>query len=265
MELKNKIVLIFGAAGFMGSELSKTLLNHGAECILIDNDATKLNKLKHKLSNFDPKKIIFKRIDISKEKQISLLKIYLKKKFKKLDGLVNLVANDPKIKNKTQQFNKFENTNLSDFQKDLKIGLTSMMIVTKHMIELLKKSKSASVVNMASDLSIISPDHRIYSNKKKDFNSKPISYSVVKHGVIGLTKYLATYYGSQNIRFNCISPGGIMYNQNKSFQKKISKLIPMSRMANIGEINSTLIYLLSNKSSYTTGVNLVVDGGRSLW
>ena len=265
MELKNKIILVFGAAGLIGSEFSKTLIDNGANCILVDNDQLKLNKLKKNLNNYKPDIISFKKVDISSEKQIVSLKNYIRKNFKKLDGVVNLVANDPKITNKKNKFKNFESTNLKEFEKDLKIGLTGMMLSIKHSIGLLKMSKKGSVVNMASDLSIISPDHRIYSNKKKDFNSKPISYSVVKHGVVGLTKYLATYYGSQNIRFNSISPGGILQKQDKSFQKKISKLIPLSRMANISEISSAIVYLLSDKSSYTTGINMVIDGGRSTW
>jgi len=264
MELKNKIILVAGAAGLIGSEFSKTLINNGAVCILIDNNTSKLYKLKKQLHN-KPNKIIFKKIDISNEKQIISLKKYLIKNFKKLDCVVNLVANDPKVNNKKKKFKTFEDTNLKEFQKDLNIGLTSMMLVIKHSIGLLKKSNKGSVVNMASDLSIISPDHRIYSNKKKDFNSKPISYSIVKHGVIGLTKYLSTYYGSQNIRFNSISPSGVLHEQDKMFQKKISKLIPLGRMAHLNEISSALVYLLSDKSSYTTGINLVIDGGRSVW
>ncbi len=264
MELKDKIVLVVGAGGLIGSEFSKTLLDNGAICFFIDKDASKLKNLKKKLSDKSLNKIYFEQIDILNESQIKRLKNKIKKKFKKIDKIVNLVANDPKVTSK-KKFSSFEKINLKEFQKDLNIGITGMILIVKYFIELLKLSKEASVVNMASDLSIISPDHRIYSKKSKNFNSKPISYSIIKHGVVGMTKYLATYYGLENIRFNSISPGGISHKQSLSFQKKISKLIPMNRMAKIGEINSTLIYLLSNKSSYTTGVNLVVDGGRSLW
>lgn len=265
MELKNSIVLVVGAAGMIGSEFTKSLLDHGAICILVDNDKNKINQLKKKLRKYDATRYIFRKVNIINEKQVISLKNYLKKEFQRLDGLVNLVANDPKVIGKKNKFKKFEDTDLNNFQKDLQIGLTGMMLVNKHLIHILKKSKKASVINMASDLSVISPDHRIYSKKKIDYFSKPISYSIVKHGVIGLTKYLATYYGSQNIRFNSISPGGISQNQNKEFQKKISNLIPLKRMAKLEEINSALIYLLSEKSSYTTGINLVVDGGRSVW
>ena len=218
MELKNKIILVVGAGGLIGSEFSKTLLNNGATCVLVDRDVIKLNKLKKKLnfSNFD--KIEFKKIDILSEKQLVSLRGFIKSKYKRLDGIINLVANDPKMNNKNN-FKNFEDTNLLEFQNDLNLGLTGMMLVIKNLINLLKTSKSASVVNIASDLSIISPDHRLYSKKNKDYNSKPISYSVVKHGVVGLTKYLATYYGSQNIRFNSISPGGIFNNQKKKFSE----------------------------------------------
>jgi len=264
MELKNKIIFVVGAGGLIGSEFSQSLIDNGAICILADRDILKLNKLKKKLNYINPNQINIKKIDISSEKQLISLRKYINLRYKKLDGIVNLVANDPKINNGSK-FKTFEDTNLSEFKKDLDVGITGMMLVIKHFIKLLKISKNASVVNMASDLSIISPDHRLYSKKNKDYNSKPISYSVVKHGVVGLTKYLATYYGPQNIRFNSISPGGILHKQKKNFQKKISKLIPLKRMANIKELNFALIYLLSDKSSYTTGTNLIVDGGRSVW
>ena len=176
MELKNKIILVVGAGGLIGSEFSQTLLNNGATCVLVDRDVIKLNKLKKKLnfSNFD--KIEFKKIDILSEKQLVSLRRFIKSKYKRLDGIINLVANDPKMNNKNN-FKNFEDTNLLEFQNDLNLGLTGMMLVIKNLINLLKTSKSASVVNIASDLSIISPDHRLYSKKNKDYNSKPISYS----------------------------------------------------------------------------------------
>lgn len=264
MELKNKTILVIGAAGLIGSEFSQTLINNGATCLLVDRDNIRLKKLKKKLSYGLSNKTEFKKIDILNEKQLVTFKKYIRSKYRRLDGLINLVANDPKI-DKKKNFKSFEQTNLFEFQNDLNIGLTGMMLVIKNFISLLKISKNASVVNVASDLSIISPDHRLYSKKNRNYNSKPISYSIVKHGVVGLTKYLSTYYASQNIRFNSISPGGVLNNQNKNFLNKVSKLVPLGRLANIQELNSSLIYLLSDKSSYTTGINLIVDGGRSVW
>ena len=117
------------------------------------------------------------------------------------------------------------------------------------------------ILNISSDLSIIAPDQRIYSHLKFE---KPITYSVIKHGIVGLTKYLAAYWGKNNVRVNCISPGGIENKQNKTFIKKIKKLIPLGRMARSNEYIGVIKFLCSNQSSYMTGQNIIIDGGRSI-
>ena len=123
------------------------------------------------------------------------------------------------------------------------------------------------ILNIASDLSFISPDHRLYNKSDDDLKRKvvkPISYSVVKHGVVGLTKYTANYWARQNIRCNAIAPGGIENNQPVNFKNKIAKLIPMGRMAGRNEYESSILYLISDASSYMNGAVLVVDGGRTV-
>ena len=124
------------------------------------------------------------------------------------------------------------------------------------------------ILNVASDLSIISPDNRLYNEENIDDNKanvKPIVYSVVKTGLIGLTRYLATYWAENNIRCNAISPGGVFNNQDQNFIKKIKKLIPLGRLANKDEYKSSVQFLCSEASSYMTGQNIVIDGGRSVW
>ena len=107
-------------------------------------------------------------------------------------------------------------------------------------------------------------DQRLYKNKKSN-NKKPISYSVSKHGLIGLTKYLATYWGPNGVRCNSLSPGGVKNNQPKEFIRKINKLIPMNRMAYKDEYKSAIQFLCSDASSYMNGSNLIIDGGRTVW
>jgi len=124
------------------------------------------------------------------------------------------------------------------------------------------------ILNISSDLSIISPDQRLY--KKEELKEskqpvKPVTYSVVKHGLTGLTRYLSTYWADKNIRVNSISPGGVYTDQPDEFVKKITKLIPLGRMANLDEYKAAIIFLCSDASSYMTGSNLVIDGGRSIW
>ena len=110
---------------------------------------------------------------------------------------------------------------------------------------------------------MVSPDFRIYS--KKDVIS-PISYATSKSGILGFTKYLAIYLSKKGIRVNSISPGGIANeNHNANFIKNYSYRTPMGRLCKPEEIVGALIYLSSSASSYTTGSNVVVDGGWTSW
>ena len=123
------------------------------------------------------------------------------------------------------------------------------------------KNRKGVIINIASDLSVIAPDQKIYSHLKL---FKPVSYSIIKHGIIGLTKYLASYWGKYNVRVNALSPGGVKNKQDKIFQKKIKNLIPLNRMATLDEYHGALIFLCSDSSKYLNGHNLVIDGGRSI-
>ena len=123
------------------------------------------------------------------------------------------------------------------------------------------KNKQGIILNISSDLSVIAPDQRLYSHLGI---TKPISYSVIKHSLTGLTKYLASYWAKYNVRVNSFSPGGIYNNQEKIFVRKIKKLIPMGRMAKKEEYKETIKFLCSEASSYITGQNIVSDGGRSI-
>ena len=130
------------------------------------------------------------------------------------------------------------------------------------------RRKQGAIVNVASDLAVIAPDQRLYrqpglSDDKQPV--KPVTYSVVKTGLIGLTRYLATYWADCGVRVNAISPGGVYNDQPEEFVQRLSNLIPMGRMANADEYQAAIIYLCSDASSYMTGTNLIVDGGRSSW
>ena len=123
------------------------------------------------------------------------------------------------------------------------------------------------IVNIASDLGLISPDQNLYKKdgiQDHEQPVKPVTYSVIKHGIIGLTKYLATYWADKGIRVNTLSPGGVFTNQPDEFTSKISKLIPLGRMANKDEYKAAIVYLCSDASSYMTGSNLIIDGGRTI-
>ena len=131
----------------------------------------------------------------------------------------------------------------------------------------MSRNEGGSIVNISSDLGIIAPNQDLY--KKKNLSPleqsvKPITYSVVKTGLIGLTRYIATYWPNK-VRCNCLCPGGVQTEQSEEFINKLTNLIPMRRMANADEYKGSIIYMLSDASSYMNGSIISVDGGRTAW
>ena len=150
---------------------------------------------------------------------------------------------------------------INTWNKSLQVNLTGAFLCSQVFINKMIKDKiKGIVINVASDLGVIAPNQTIYED-----DVKPVDYSVKKHGIIGLTKYLSTYFADKNIRVNSISPGGIYTNQSKEFVKRLSELIPMGRMANKDEYKGAIMFLCSDASSYMTGHNLILDGGRTIW
>ena len=152
--------------------------------------------------------------------------------------------------------------------EDINVSLTGSLICSKYFgTEISKNPNGGSIINISSDLGIISPDQRLYQKKNIPKNKqivKPVSYSVVKFGIIGLTKYLATYLAESNVRCNAICPGGVENNQNQIFLK-VKKKIPLGRLVKADEYQSTIIWMLSEKSSYLNGSIITIDGGRTSW
>ena len=262
--IKDKVIIITGAAGLLAEQHIEIVIENDAIGILLDINKQKLKtKKKYYLNKYKSARLDFFAGDISNEKFIKNVKKNIIKKYKKIDVLINNAAIDYKIDkshknlvNKTQ----LENFDLNLWQKDLNVGLTGALICTKFFGSEMAKKKIGIILNIASDLSFIAPDNRIYNDNKSNKIVKPASYSVVKHGIIGLTRYTSAYW----VRCNALAPGGIKTNQPVNFIKKISKLIPMRRMAKKGEYKSSILFLISEASSYMNGAILVVDGGRTV-
>jgi NAD(P)-dependent dehydrogenase (short-subunit alcohol dehydrogenase family) len=263
--LQGKYSLITGASGLLGEQHAIALLMINSNIILTDVNFNKLILLKKKLVKVFPDlKVLIFKMDVTKEKSIKKIAKDLQKKNIKINILVNNAAIDSKVKKNQSMTNsgQFEKTSSNEWTKHLNVGLMGSMLCSKIFGEIMSKNQTGGVIlNIASDLSVIAPNHGIY--KKGVY--KPVMYSVVKHGLIGLTKYLATYWHDKKIRCNAISPGPVENNQSKSFIKKLKKQIPLNRLAKKNEYIAAIQFLCSDASSYMTGQNLIIDGGRSVW
>lgn len=244
-DLKNKTIIITGGLGFLASQFIKAFEHNSSNIIIIDN----------KISN---KKNYYK-CDITNEKKIRKIKSIIKKKYKTIDVLINNAANNygAGVKSKKMMLENFDEKIWND---DLNVGLKGAMLCTKIFgEEMSKQNTGGNIINISSDLGIISPDNRIY----KQNSVKPVTYSVVKHGIIGLSKYTATYW-PKKVRCNALAFGGMENKQDKKFINKLKKLIPLNRMAKKNEYNGTILFLASKASSYINGSTIIVDGGRTI-
>ncbi len=166
------------------------------------------------------------------------------------------------------EFSRLENFSMEQWNADIAVGLTGAFICSRIFGGEMARRGRGVVLNIASDLAIIAPDQRLYRRETLAAGLqpvKPVTYSVVKTALIGLTRYLATYWADAGVRVNALSPGGIFNGQPDEFVAKLTNLIPLGRMANANEYQSAVLFLCSDASSYMTGSNLIVDGGRSCW
>jgi len=270
--LKNRIVIITGGGGFLAKYFADAVCEFGGTVILIDFNLDGLNKnikylrkQKYKCYSFN--------CDLTDSAQVDKVYKDIKKKFKIVDVLINAInfigVTDKSIKKNNPYFESFEKYDYLLWEKSLNVNLTGTFLITQKIGHLMALNKNGSIINLASDVGIVSPDHRIYKKSRKDnylgvdFNT-PISYSVSKAGIISFTRYLATYWAANGVRVNSISPAGINNNFDKKFVMRLSNIIPLGRMAKPEELKGAIVFLASEASSFVTGSNLVVDGGRTI-
>lgn len=270
MSNKNNAV-ITGAAGLLGPQHALALNEIGFNIILIDIDKKNLmlafNKIKKKLKKNT--KVFYYVCDISEEAQVKQVAKDLKKKNYLINVLVNNADMNPKMsKYKNSYSGRVEDYSIDILTKEISVGVIGTFICSKLFGEHMKIKKKGSIINVSSDLGITAPDQRVYhksENFKKVRNFKPIGYSISKHAIIGITKYLSTYWANNNIRTNTLVPGAVSNNQPKFLTRNVMKRIPLNRWAKSNEYKKAIQFLATDDSAYMTGQSLIMDGGRTIW
>jgi len=238
--LKDKIIIVTGGSGLLGKEIVNNLSIKGAIAINADINV-KTNFEKHTLN-----------VDITSEQSILRAIKLVSDHFGKIDGLVNNAY--PRTKD---WGTKFEDITYESWQKNVDMQMNTTFLFIQKIIPALLKTKG-SIVNMTSIYGVVGNDLTMYENTSIN-TAAP--YSAIKGGVINFTRYLASYYGRQGVRVNCVSPGGIFDNQHEIFVANYEKKVPMGRMGNPDDIAPAVSFLLSDEAKYITGQNLIVDGG----
>jgi NAD(P)-dependent dehydrogenase (short-subunit alcohol dehydrogenase family) len=270
--LSGKTALITGAAGLLGLEHATALLESGARVVLTDISEPALESARGELSrSFDPANIVTRVMDVARAADIRAVAERLRSDGLRIDILVNNAAIDPKVKGDqgVLETSRLENFSLEQWDLQVAVGLTGAFLCSQVFGSAMASDGMGGVIlNIASDLSVFSPDQRLYRKDGLPPDAqpvKPVTYSVIKAGLVGLTRYLATYWAENGVRANALSPGGVFNGQGDQFVQRLSSLIPMGRMAQRDEYRAAVQFLCSDASAYMNGQNVVMDGGRSVW
>ena len=234
--LQDKVIVITGACGLLGKMHVEAVASHGGIPVIIDLDQEKLEDLYQYIYEEYSIECFKELVDITNEEQVSISVNRVIDKYSKIDGLVNNAAINPSVTDDGKiNFHRLEDFNMESWDKELSVGITGAFICVKHYgSKIALNSKGGSIVNISSDLGIIAPDQRIYAQEGLGIESqpvKPITYSVIKSAMLGLSRYVSTYWADQNVRCNCLVPGGVQTDQDDVFVSKLVNLIPLGSVA----------------------------------
>ena len=253
MITKSQTVIITGGAGKIGQALTNDLIKQGHKVLLGDINKKKLKHIQKKIHSKNLK--IFSG-DLTKKKNINRFINFGLKSFKKIDCAVQCAY--PKSK---KWGTSFEKLNENFLKEDLYKQLGGTIIFCQRIINNFLRFKNGNLILISSVQGVQAPKFEHYNNLKMN---SPIEYSAIKSGIISISKYLSKYYKNKNIRVNCVSAGGIKDNQPNLFIKRYRKSCNSKGLLDGKDISKLILFLLSDKSKYISGQNLVIDDGWTL-
>lgn len=269
-DLAGRVAVITGGAGLLGVQHGEAIAEMGGIPVLLDIDGGRAACSAARIGAAFGVDAVGLAADITRHDQVIAALDTVLRTCGRVDILINNAAHDAKVNpNPTvPAWSRFENFSLDAWHQDLAVGLTGAFICSQIIGSELARHGHGVVLNISSDLGIVAPDQRLYEQGGLPPDRqpvKPVTYSVVKTALIGLTRYLATYWAGQGVRVNALCPGGVQAGQPEEFVQRVEFRIPMGRMAHKDEYKGAVQFLVSDASSYMTGAIVVVDGGRTCW
>lgn len=270
-DITGRVAVITGGSGMLGIKHAEAIAEMGGIPVLLDIDGEKAVAGATEIRKRFKVQALGLQADVTDAKAVVGALAKTLDAFVRVDILINNAANNPQVDGRTppdDQWSRLENFPREVWDQDIAVGLTGAFLCSKIIGSEMATRGQGVILNIASDLALIAPDQRIYHQAElpEDLQPvKPVSYAVVKAGLLGLTRYLATYWAEKGVRVNAISPGGVFSNQDSEFVRRLTQLIPLGRMAHQDEYKAAIIFLVSDASSYMTGANLIIDGGRTAW
>jgi NAD(P)-dependent dehydrogenase (short-subunit alcohol dehydrogenase family) len=266
-DLTGRCAVVTGGGGILGQGFCRVLASHGARVAVLDVDLACAKRAVQAIRDTLPEADLLPlACDVSNPAQVSDAVQEVVAKFGGIDILHNNAAT--KGADLKRFFDPFESYSLATWREVMAVNVDGMFLMAQAVgKQMVAQGRGGSIVQTASIYGVVAPDQRIYEGSQ--YMGMPINtpavYSASKAAVVGLTKYLASYWGSQGIRVNTLTPGGVESGQNEVFSKRYAARVPLGRMAQAGDMESALLYLASDASAYVTGQNLIVDGGLTCW
>ena len=266
--LKDRVAIITGGAGLIGPQHAAAIAAAGGIPVLADIRREDAEARAAEVAKASGGKALGVGCDITRADSVQSLLDVVMARLGRVDILVNNAANNPKVETPGRSFSRLEHFPAEQWDADLDVGLKGAFLCAQIIGGAFAAQRRGVIVNISSEYGIIAPDQRLYRKPglpAEEQPVKPVTYSVVKAGLHGLTLYLATYWAHEGVRANTLSLGGVVQGQPATFVERAEAKIPLGRMARPDDFQGALVYLCSDAASFVNGANVVVDGGKTIW
>jgi len=265
--LKGRVAVITGGAGLLGLKHAEIIAAAGGVPVLIDLDHARAAEAAAEVSRRFGTDAWSTHADVTDQASVRRSLSTVLQRHGRVDILINNAARNPKVEG-GKGFSRVENFPLDQWDADVEVGLKGAFLCAQVYGSEMAGRQSGVIINISSEYGVNAPDQRLYRVEglaEHEQPVKPATYTIVKSGIIGMTKYFATYWGDRGVRSNCVSIAGVFNGQPEEFVRRYVQAVPLGRMALPDEYQGTMLYLCADASRFLNGANIVVDGGKSCW